>query len=74
MLVLSRRVGEALRIGDNVELEILEISGNQVKLGIRAPRQVPVLRSELAITARQNALAVQNIPSDVLSSVLHVLK
>ena len=40
MLVIRRRSGESLLVGDNVEIEILEVSGGQVKLGIRAPRDV----------------------------------
>jgi carbon storage regulator len=47
MLVLSRRPGEKLLIGDDILVEILEVSGTQVRLGITAPRDVPVLREEL---------------------------
>lgn len=47
MLKLSRRPGEQLIIGDNVVVEILEISGNQVRLGVAAPKDVKVLREEL---------------------------
>ena len=47
MLVLRRRAGEALLIGDNIEIEFLEISAQAVKVGIRAPKDVSVLRKEL---------------------------
>lgn len=47
MLVLSRRSGEQLRIGDDVVVEVLEISGGRVRLGITAPRDTAVLRDEL---------------------------
>ena len=47
MLVLSRRPGEQLQIGDDIVVEVLEISGAQVRLGITAPREVAVLRDEL---------------------------
>jgi carbon storage regulator len=47
MLVLSRRPGEQLQIGTDIIVEVLEISGTQVRLGITAPREVPVLREEL---------------------------
>jgi carbon storage regulator len=57
MLVIRRRPGESVFVGDDVEIEILEISGSQVKLGIRAPREVPVLRSEIHVTAKQNRAA-----------------
>lgn len=47
MLILSRRINEVLHIGDNVTLTILSIQGNQVKMGINAPKEVPVHRSEI---------------------------
>ncbi len=48
MLVLTRRGGETLKIGDDISITILRIKGNQVRLGLAAPRGVPVRRSELA--------------------------
>jgi carbon storage regulator len=59
MLVISRRPGESVFIGDDIEVELLEISHSQVKLGIRAPRQIPVLRKEIRLTAQQNLVASQ---------------
>jgi carbon storage regulator len=47
MLVLSRKPGEQIRIGDNVTVTVVEVRGNRIKLGIEAPRQVGVVRSEL---------------------------
>jgi carbon storage regulator len=47
MLVLSRKVGESILIGDDVEITIVEIRGNKIRLGIEAPRDVTVIRSEL---------------------------
>jgi carbon storage regulator len=64
MLVIRRRAGETLLIGDDVELEILEIGASQVKLGIRAPREITVLRKEIRLTMAQNqAAAVQAKPA-----------
>ncbi len=48
MLVLSRRPGQGLRIGPNVELQVVRIEGDRVVLGIAAPREIAVVRSELA--------------------------
>jgi carbon storage regulator len=52
MLILTRRPGESIQVGENIEISILEIRGNQVRLGINAPPEVLVLRSELLDTSR----------------------
>ena len=54
MLALSRRKNEALIINNNVEITILEIKGDQVKIGITAPKEVPVYRKEVYLQI-QNA-------------------
>jgi carbon storage regulator len=47
MLILTRRIGENLKIGDNVTVSILQVRGNQVRIGIAAPKAVPVHREEV---------------------------
>ena len=47
MLVLTRRLGEAITIGENVKVVVVDIDGNQVKLGIEAPREIEIYREEL---------------------------
>lgn len=47
MLVLSRRRNQSIRIGDEIEVTILEVRGERVRIGINAPREVPVMRTEL---------------------------
>lgn len=47
MLILTRKVGETLMIGDQVEVTILSIKGNQVRIGVNAPKEVPVHREEI---------------------------
>lgn len=47
MLVLSRRLGETIRIGSDITITVLEISGNRIRVGIDAPAQIAVLRGEL---------------------------
>lgn len=54
MLVIRRRRGEAIVIGEEIEIEILEATPSQVKLGIRAPKSVSVLRKEIVITKQLN--------------------
>ena len=53
MLVLSRKVGERIHVGDNVVLEIRRIAGNRVTLALDAPRHVRILRGELEVAARE---------------------
>ena len=47
MLVLSRKLNEAIRIGDNIEIVVLEVHGDRVKLGFQAPAEVPIHRREV---------------------------
>jgi carbon storage regulator len=57
VLIIRRRRGESITVGDDVEIEILETSPTQVKLGIRAPKSVSVLRKEIIVTREQNRVA-----------------
>lgn len=57
MLVLSRKKNESVVIGDNIQIEVLKVSGNTVRIGIKAPREVKVLRGELAPYGISNEVA-----------------
>jgi carbon storage regulator len=73
VLVIRRRPGETVMIGEDVEIEILDATHSQVKLGIRAPKSVTVLRKEIRITREQNLAAAHEISSlelDRLKSAL----
>jgi carbon storage regulator len=74
MLVIRRRPGEALLIGEGVEIEILGCSPSQVKLGIRAPKQVAVLRKEIHLTGEQNRLAASQLTADGMGRLLDGLR
>ncbi|MDP4920775.1 MAG: carbon storage regulator CsrA [Solirubrobacteraceae bacterium] len=55
MLVLSRKMNQSIMIGDEIEITVLSVSGEKVRLGIKAPREVPVYRDEVynEISAQQ---------------------
>ncbi|OUS75147.1 carbon storage regulator [Paenibacillus sp. MY03] len=50
MLVLSRKKGESILIGEDIEISIIEITNDQIKLGIKAPKEVAILRKELYVS------------------------
>ena len=60
MLILSRRPGESLTIGDDVVVTVVGVSGNQIRLGITAPREVRVLREEVYKAMREENQAAAN--------------
>jgi carbon storage regulator len=47
MLILTRRIGETLMVGDNVSITVLGVKGNQVRIGVNAPKEVSVHREEI---------------------------
>jgi carbon storage regulator len=53
MLVLSRKPHQSIMIGDDIELSVVAIMGGKTRIGIRAPREVPVFRKEIYAAARQ---------------------
>jgi carbon storage regulator len=71
MLALARKVNESIIINDNVEVAILEIKGDQVKIGISAPKSVPVYRKELYVQIQEaNKEAVNMASPESLSDLL----
>jgi carbon storage regulator len=62
MLVISRKPGEKLRIGDNVEVTVLEISGSRVVLGIDAPREIAIRRVGSASIPSEEAASTTPLP------------
>ena len=57
MLILSRKVGETLVIGDNITVSVMESSGGQIRLGINAPKNVSVDREEIYLRKQSNKVA-----------------
>ena len=69
MLVLTRRLNQSIRIGDDIEVTIIEVRGDQVRIGISAPRDTPVHRTEVYLQIQQeNQAAAQtaHVPSVTL--------
>lgn len=70
MLVIRRRALERFSIGETIEIEVLAIESNQVKLGIRAPREVPILRSEVRELGEVNRRSAQIAPGPALDRLV----
>jgi carbon storage regulator len=60
MLALTRKKGESLMIDNNIEITILDIRGDQVKIGIAAPKEVPVYRKDVFLQIQQENTQVMN--------------
>ena len=74
MLILSRKKGESILIDENTELTILEVSGDKVRIGINAPKDVTVLRKELKLTEEENKSSAASVSPEVLAKMLNVNK
>lgn len=71
MLILNRKAGESIIIGDNVEISILEIQEGRIKIGIEAPKDVSILRKEVydsVVEANQEAISNDQDIFKVLSN------
>lgn len=65
MLVLRRKAGEAISIGDGIEISVIEISPTRVKLGVIAPREISVLRKEMIAVAMDNRKAAELLATGI---------
>ncbi len=72
MLILSRKINEKIMIGEDISLTIIEIRGDQVKVGVEAPKSVKVFRQEVydAIQNENKAAAISNANLDGLSGII----
>lgn len=71
MLALTRKKGESLVINNNIEVTVLEIRGDQIKLGISAPKEVPVYRKEVYVQIqKENQESLQSDGLEALKKLL----
>lgn len=72
MLALTRKKGEALVINNNIEITVLEIRGDQIKIGISAPKEVPIYRKEVYLQIqKENEAAISVDGLDALNNLLN---
>lgn len=72
MLILQRKEGESLFIGEDIEVTVLSVEGNRVRLALEAPKNIVILRSELKKAAEANQAAAEDTQSPLV--LLDVLK
>lgn len=70
MLVITRKTGEGLRMGENIRVTVVEIAKDRVKLGIEAPSDVRIIRNELFDTEKFNIQAAVHKPAADLLSII----
>jgi carbon storage regulator len=69
MLILSRKINESIMIGDQVEISIVDIKGDQIKLGINAPKNVKVYRKEVYVAIQEENLAAVKARPDAITGL-----
>ncbi|MBC7960866.1 MAG: carbon storage regulator CsrA [Vallitaleaceae bacterium] len=72
MLALSRKLQESIIIGDNIEITILSISKDQVKLGINAPKSVPVHRKEIYVQIQEENKEAAKMDKNILDQLKNI--
>ncbi|MGE8080538.1 carbon storage regulator CsrA [Peribacillus loiseleuriae] len=74
MLVLTRKLNESIMIGNDIEITILAVEGEQIKLGINAPKQVEIHRKEIYLSIQQENNEAINTKSTLLSNLTDYFK
>lgn len=69
MLVLSRKINETIKIGDDIEVRILEIKGDAVRIGIQAPKEVDILRGELILSISETNTEALSLDDKLFSQL-----
>ncbi|MFP3508783.1 carbon storage regulator CsrA [Peribacillus sp. SIMBA_075] len=74
MLVLTRKLNEAIMIGDDIEITILAVEGEQIKLGINAPKSVDIHRKEIYLSIQQENSEASEIKTNLLENINEYFK
>lgn len=74
MLALSRKLGESIIINDNIEITVLDISRDQIKLGIKAPKSVPIHRKEIYLQIQEENKQASNANEQALDKLKDFMK
>ncbi|OLO19195.1 carbon storage regulator [Bacillus licheniformis] len=69
MLVLSRKLNEAIQIGDDIEVKIISVDGDQVKIGIDAPKHIEIHRKEIYLAIQEENSRAASISNDLLAKL-----
>ena len=69
MLVLTRKTGEAIKIGDDIEISVISISGDQVKIGINAPKHIDIHRKEIYLSIQEENNKAADVSLGLLSQL-----
>ena len=69
MLVLSRKENETIQIGDDIEIRILEVKGDTVRIGIEAPKSVDILRGELVLSISESNTEATALDASLFSQL-----
>jgi carbon storage regulator len=73
MLVLTRKANQSIMIGENIEVSVLSVLGEKVRLGIHAPRDVPVFRKEVFLEIQAQNLEAAESSKDALDQALNLM-
>lgn len=69
MLVLSRKLNQSIQIGDDIEVKIISIEGDQVKIGIEAPKHIDIHRKEVYLSIQEENSRAASLSVDLLSQI-----
>lgn len=69
MLVLSRKLNEAIQIGDDIEVKVIAIDGDQVKIGIDAPKHIDIHRKEIYLSIQEENSRAASLSNDLLAKL-----